>query len=90
MDEAVRFLMEVCGDQPALFVIDWNKAFDNCSKCYNMNRLDGDDREFQIFKHIKNIYKTHNRKNTYVQNYEVPLVPNQNIENWITNPTGMG
>ena len=88
MNEAVKSLKELCGDQPALFVVDWSRASDNCKKCYNMRKLDGDDREFQIFNHIGNIYKGHNRKNGYVQNYEVPLQPNRNVENWITNPDG--
>ena len=35
MDEAVNILMELCGNQPALFVIDRNVAYDHCSKCYD-------------------------------------------------------
>ena len=86
MNEAVKSLKELCGDQPALFVVDWSRASDNCKKCYNMRKLDGDDREFQIFNHIRNIYKSHKRKNGFVQNYEMPLQPNRNVENWIANP----
>ena len=81
--------MELCGNQPALFVIDMTMAYDHCGKCYDKNNIDYGGGDDQFYNHVNGIYKKHKRKNSFAQNYVRPLIPNRDVENWIANPEGV-